>query len=262
MQLQLAESVTPLQIDRWLLNHVFRRQRVFSVKLSDCIDEFGNSYGKDGDHHFVQALKRGEDADSVASYLREYYASHPIRSFNEVVGRDIGKDAGAKYFCPWEAGRIRPLAKFAFSHKVGPTPEEAIGPIVRRLLGVLESVCEYGLRTWVMLDGYPRGIEVVNQQDDCRYLIRDGNHRIAVLSHLGWKTLKVCYEDEHWQASRLFLWFHQLTSGRAASAQKVHPRQVREDQVAQWPHVRDGLVSPDDALKYFQEVYGRSFGVI
>ena len=104
------------EIKRWLLNLAFRRSRLFKVNLSDCIEEFGHTYGKEGNHFFIRALRSGETKSQVVDFLREYYRKFTIKSFNETVGRNIGRKEGQMYFCPWEKGRIRPLSKFRPSH--------------------------------------------------------------------------------------------------------------------------------------------------
>ena len=57
-------SLIIVKIDRWFLNHVFNRKRIFTVQLSACVDEYGNTFGKDGNHFFIQALMNAKDFDS------------------------------------------------------------------------------------------------------------------------------------------------------------------------------------------------------
>lgn len=249
--------MTPQQLDRWLLNAVFNRSRIFKVELSACMDEFGNSFG--GAHFFTRALAQGESFDDVFSFLKQYYAAHPIRSFNDVVGHRIEDPAGARYFCPWEAGRIRPLSKFAASHKIGPTPDAALRRIVDRLLATLANIRAGGFRQYSIVDGFPLVIPVVDRGQRRRYILRDGQHRAAVLSHLGHDTVKVCHAADHWTPSgpyRAAGFLVRRLAGRPAVSAAARPlREVREDAVDEWPHVRDGRVTRDDARTYFQAMF-------
>ena len=188
----------------------------------------------------------------VASNLREYYENHTIRSFDEVIGSETGVEARGNYFCPWEFDRIRPLKKFITSHKIGPTSEDALAPIVYRLLKILDSIEKHGFITRLTWDGYPRVIEIVSLNGNRKYIIRDGNHRIASLSHLGWKSIRVCYERDHWSASRGFILLYEMIRNKTYNEYNKHPREIREDQVEHWPHVLNRLVSREDALKYFR----------
>ena len=84
--------MTPLQIDRWLLNHVFNRQRIFSVSLSDCIDEYGNTFGKlkaIGSVAYKLGLTAAGQADIFAS-LR------PKNEWDICAGNCIINEAGGK----------------------------------------------------------------------------------------------------------------------------------------------------------------------
>ncbi len=249
--------MTPQQLDRWLLNVIFQRSRIFKVRLSDCSDEFGNGFGVEGSHFFVRALAQGENDEAVYAYLRSYYATHPIRSFNQVIGHDIADPAGGQYFCPWESARVRPLAKFAGSHKAGPTPDEALGRIVWRLLGVLAEIRARGIRQFSIIDGFPRVIAIVDRTGRRRYMVRDGQHRAAVLSHLGYESMWVCYEAAHWRPSRSFHMLHRLF-GRSPQNPHEHPQVVCESEVDDWPHVREGRVTREDALKFFHSIFNVS----
>ncbi len=251
--------MTLLKIDRWLLNHVFNRRRIFTIFISDCIDEFGNSFGKNGNHFFIRALKYSEDFNSVSNYLREYYAENRIHSFNDMVGRDIGSEEGKQYFCPWENDRVRPLEKFIYSHKIGPTDKKAIPSIVTRLLTILNSIKKKKIPSWASLDGYPSVIKIIDKKHRIRFLVRDGNHRLSVLSYLGSETVQVCFEDDYWQPSTAFLWLRKLLKKQDNFNNQNHPRIVRESDVNTWPHVKDGLVKPDDALKFFHTKFGECF---
>ncbi len=73
MLLEFKLSIILLKIDRWLLNHIFNRSRIFTIALYDCVDEFGNSFGKNGNHFFIRALKNQDDFNSMSSYLIDYY---------------------------------------------------------------------------------------------------------------------------------------------------------------------------------------------
>lgn len=247
-----------LQIDRWLYNHLLFNNRIFKVKIADCVDEWGNSYGKDGDHFFVQALARSEEIPIIADSLRDYYALNPIKSFNETIGHSIGSAAGDAYFCPWDDTRIRPLSRFAYSHKVGPTPDDALVHIANRLLKVLRSIRRYGYHPGLILDGYPRVFKVVNDDGSVKYLVRDGNHRIACLSHLDYHFIYVCYEADHWHHSPLFCFFYKMFRAKAPILKK-HLHVIAKNEAAQWPCVLDGLVSKEDAVKYFETTFSRCF---
>jgi len=259
MLLEFKLSIILLKIDRWLLNHIFNRSRIFTIALYDCVDEFGNSFGKNGNHFFIRALKNQDDFNSMSSYLIDYYSNNRIRSFNEEIGHDIGSIEGNQYFCPWEYNRIRPLDKFMFSHKIGPTDIKAIPLIVTRLLNVLNSIKNNNIPPWRLLDGYPRVIKIINKNNKVRFLVRDGNHRFSVFSYLGIESAQVCFEKDHWTPSKVFLWIYKFIKQQEYPSTHNYIRAISEKDVDSWPHVKSGLVQHDNALHFFNSRFGNNF---
>jgi hypothetical protein len=253
-----AQQMKALQLDRWLLNHVFQRQRIFSVDLDQCWDGFGSQFGATQGHFLVQALAAGPDRSRMAEVLKEHYASHPIKSFNQTVCRDLGDPAGQCYFLPWESGRIRPLERFLHSHKIGPTPDEALDPILDRLVKVLDSIQRRGLRQVWRWDGYVRLLRFINNNNQEALVVRDGNHRLATLSFLGHATTRACWEADHWRSSKVFRLGAQLM-GRAIP-REFPATTVRESEADQWPHVRSGLISVEEAQLFFQRSFAGIWG--
>ncbi len=236
------------------------RRRVFSVRVADCVDELGHGFGKDGDHFFVRALAHGTDEETVAAELRSHYATNLMPSTNELVGHDIGA-VGECYFLPWEEGRIRPLSKFEYSHKAGPTPEAALRPIVKPLLGVLHSLETKGYRPMWTVEGYPRVIVLEGTGGTRKFLVRDGSHRLAALSHLGVEEVDVCLEKDHWTPSAAFRMLHKVFRGGKKDPPAGPPAIVREADAKNLPHVRSGLLTEQDGRAVFTALYGHCMKV-
>jgi hypothetical protein len=194
----------------------------------------------------------------MAEVLKEHYANHLIQSFNQTVDKDIGDPAGDCYFLPWESGRIRSLERFKNSHKIGPTPDEALTPILDRLIKVVDSIHRGGLRQVWRWDGYARLLRFINLENKETFVVRDGNHRLAALTFLGHTNARACWEADHWRSSDVFRLAARLT-GRAIPP--VHSAAaVRESEADRWPHVRSGLVSAADARRFFRHTFAGAWG--
>lgn len=228
------------------------------MDLDQCWDEYGGRYGAAHNHFLVRALVAGPDQARMADVLKGHYASHPLQSFNQILGRDIGDSAGQCYFLPWESGRIRPLERFLHSHKIGPTPDEALDPILDRLVNVLDSIQRRGLRQVWRWDGYVRLFRFINNNNQEALVVRDGNHRLAALSFLGPATTRACWEADHWQSSKVLRLGAQLM-GRAIP-REFPATTVRESEADQWPHVRSGLISVEEARLFFQRSFAGVWG--
>lgn len=240
--------MTPLQLDRWLLNNVFARSRVRTVALSDCIDEFGYRFGPAGDHFFVRALADSNDRPGLIDYLRRHYATDDIYRRADELG------LGDVYFCPWEAGRVRPLAKFATSHKVGPTPDAALGAIADRLVATVDKLRRDGYHPRRQCDGISHGYVLVDDAGHRRFVIRDGQHRAAALTHLGHQTMLFCTEADHWTPSVAYRALSRLR-GQQHGNPSVLLAEVRVTECSRWPHVADGRLTPDQARRFFARIF-------
>ena len=159
--------------------------------------------------------------------------------------------ASRLYFLPWENNRVRNLEKLFLSHKVGPTSIKTIEVIVDRLLKTLKKIQTFGFHPFI-LNSFPRVIKVKNNDNE-KYIIRDGQHRLACLSFLGVKKIPVCYEADHWKPSYFFLKIYQLFNKKKISYN--HKKLFCIEQINNWPHIKDKVISKKDALKLFKHYY-------
>ena len=248
-----------LSLDQWCLNHIWSPQRIFLVPLNRCIDEFGNLYGHDNSHFLTKAVALLVDENSVKNHLRYAYQNHRLKSVNQMLGMNIGHPYGDMYFQPWEEARVRPLEKFLLSHKIGPTPEDALSPIIERLKEVFHSIKMYGFRPYSKLNAYPRVIPISNGVKTL-YMLRDGNHRAAVLSHLQYDSIPVIHCEDFNVPSALI---RCLKGGGAASKKNKPSRRVVSPVFSEdWPHVVSGVITKELAERLFFEKYNRSFRLI
>ena len=126
--------------------------------------------------------------------------------------------------------------------------------ITRRLLTVLAMIQAQGFRQFSILEGFLRVIAVVDRHGRQRFIMRDGQHRAAALSHLGYETLWACYAADHWTPSLTYRLLSRASGNFRPG--NLAPRLVREDAVDEWPHVREGRVTREEALTYFHAMFG------
>lgn len=239
-----------IKSDRWFLNNIIDKDRVFKVKLNECYDEFGGRYGKKNNHFFVEALSAGANQKKIMSILKNYYSKNCIKSFNSIIGRDTGHPSGKCYFLPWEEGRVRPLETFYGSYKIGPTPDSALPGIIDRLCGVQKSIEKKGFNQFWRFDGYIRLVSYEISENRVAYVVRDGNHRISALSHLGFTSVEACQDSDHFRNSKLFRMVANFYGKPVLN--KSEKNIVKESDVYEWPHVKAGHVSAQDAINFFR----------
>jgi hypothetical protein len=248
-----------IDLDRRYRFRFFSKTYIFPVLLSNCIDEWGNSFGKNGNHPMVCALNASSERSERMQYLKEWYTrpENQIRSYNDISGRSIDDEIGKMYFCPWEHDRARPLEKFLKSHKVGPTKNEKLISIVKRLESTLSSILKVGYDYRYNLDNVIQVIKLIGNDQHEKYIIRDGQHRASVLSHLDYKEIPVCYVSDYHEPSKLFRFAHLLFRKRPF-INKNNESIVNVENVKLWPHVVTGNTTAREALNHFNSVFNKS----
>lgn len=240
---------------KWISMNIFKREQIIDVLLSDCIDEFGNTFGKNGDHFFIKTLKHNQNIDLAKQLLKKYYKKNQILSVNQLLGKSIKSKFGDMYFCPWEQGRIRPLSKFIPSHKVGPTPDVYIDKILNRLFNLFFKIKHEGFKKIFKLNNFPRCFKVRVNKQKSLYLCRDGQHRLAILSYLGYEKVKICYEADYWKQSGILrsilekLYIYKTNN--SIQELKIIDPTLAED----WPHVRLKTLTKDEAVSFFHKKF-------
>jgi hypothetical protein len=241
------------ELERWALNALYPSERLLRVELADMIDEQGYTYGPDGTSLFVEALRHAHTRESLEAWLEEAYETRVLESFDGTIGQVSGSAIGHMYFTPWEEGRVRPLAKFLGSGRAGPTPREFLGPIVERLYALLTEIREKGFHQMRRPGRILRIYTLVSESGLAKHVVRDGNHRASVLSHLGVRDVLACYESTHFARSAI-----RRRLRRNASPPQAYLSVVYEAEAATWPHVRNGDVDEASARLFFNTVFGRS----
>lgn len=119
-------------------------------------------------------------------------------------------------------------------HIKGGPVTEAFGEITfRRMAGIHDSILRDGFRPENSPAGYPSGVCYVREDGDYRVSIGSGKHRVTVMLAMGWPEIPV----------------------------ELGPRKLpvitRRSEVDEWPNVRSGHYSREEALKAFDEVFRR-----
>ncbi len=100
--------------------------------------------------------------------------------------------------------------------------------------------------------GFPEVTLLVKRSGEFRAVRYNGQHRLAVLSHLGYRRVTVLVPSPRAITRELTSW------PSASSLPKVVERSevvVREEEVDRWPYVRRGLCSREQALEIFHAFF-------
>ena len=173
--------------------------------------------------------------------LRRFYELHQPRNQMEALLLDdtrVGDFVPVKFpkrRMPWsfevQSGGEGSLGASHGTQHHGPVSEEKLLSEKNRLDNIRDSVQEHGFLQ-VVGDGFIRFGEILIDDSEpgvteYRVYARGGQHRISLLSHLGWPLIPM-------MPQRSFPW-----------------REVRLSDLARWPGVLDGTFSEEAARAYF-----------
>jgi len=109
----------------------------------------------------------------------------------------------------------------------GPASDKKIKLEAERLDKLHSSILSHGYRKFY--DGYPRGY-ILENNNNYSVIIVGGQHRVATLIHLGYKTVPVIFS-------------------------KSYPPIVNISDVDNWPYVKAGIIKKNDAISIFNSYF-------
>ena len=91
-----------------------------------------------------------------------------------------------------------------FIHHFGPNTEEFGAGELKRLIPLYKIFKEQGYQPELFFDGYISGHFLI-KGDDYRFIVTEGQHRVACLAALGYDTIRCRFSSEP-QYPKVFLW--------------------------------------------------------
>ena len=237
----LAPSRNASRYMRWLIG-LLRLGVVKRYPLDKTIAVSGHTYGSNGSHFFIEALRIREQGGSISEFLQNYYAVNKVQTYFEVVGPPVCERYKQYYFLPWESNRFKNLERFPFSHKFGPTPPPALSKVIDRLLAIEKKIRIEGFQQFSRLDGILRASPMVGENGETKFLVQDGQHRSAVLSGLG-------ITHAYYMTDAAYL-------GQLRPQRPIDVREAKD-----WPLVKSGITTESQAIIYFNKVFYNELSV-
>lgn len=198
------------------------------IQAEKIVNRFGQSFTTE-QHHFVRYLESGDDSFGLFYQIHQPKTALEAKFINESFP---GPSGTGVFDVPWQQAPLALTDTPARSPVFfGPISRPELATEAARLERVRRSVKKHGFRAEP--GGVPSGgIEgqlFYKDNDDFRVVVTEGNHRTAVLVHLGWKLIPI------------------LHSGG------LHP--VRLSDLAKWPGVLDGRFTEEAAHAMFEAFF-------
>lgn len=210
------------------------RRPLYSRRLAvgDVRTIFGASFVPEGWHHILETLREYDADPDIALERTTLYAflkHFAPRSLGEWTGLPDCDGLGPfefpwGWFTPKSDGASRDALNSRFC---GPSTDAFIAAEWRAILSLYADLRRDGYHPFRHASGFLQGTHFVACDGSRCFVIMQGNHRLAILAHLGLKN------------------FHVRSDPRI-----VLPA-VYESEVERWPLVQAGRCSVDDALAVF-----------
>lgn len=231
-ELAANRALSPPEHPTPLVNILFPQpvpdpSETYWIPVEKIVSGFGRSFTTE-QHHFVRYLESGFDD------LERFYRIHqPQTAFEARFIDESPGPAGVNVRdVPW---RQAPLAdtvtRVGLPVAFGPVSDLQIATEADRLKKLRRSINKYGFlpRHPVLSGGQITSQLFYKDDGDFRVVIANGNHRTAVLAHLGWKLIPV------------------------GNKPGSHP--VRLSDLERWPGVVDGRFSREAARTMFEAFF-------
>ncbi|MAM71947.1 MAG: hypothetical protein CMP91_12475 [Gammaproteobacteria bacterium] len=192
---------------------------------------FGASFGERGWHHIKITL---QEYDSIGILYPEestlwLYLKKFIPTSISVLAGVNDVDTFPVFTYPWALFEKNgmPVTKCPEKSRFcGPSSDQFIKDEFIRIINLYQRIKQYGYRPNLYPNSYISGIWLLANDGSKRFIVTQGNHRMAVLSHMGINKLPV-----------------RVKPGKSSM--------VYEKDIPKLPKVKSGLCSQEHAQKIF-----------
>jgi hypothetical protein len=202
-----------------------------NIRMQEATTLFGCSYGEAGWHHIRQTLCEYDAnptlepaASTLALYLKRF-----LPESISVLANVIGEEPLPLFVYPWGTFTKRsidtPKDPWA-SRFCGPSTDDFVTEEFQRTIRLYSEMRQKGYKPTKFPHSFIQGAWLEANDGNRRFVVLQGNHRLAVLAHMGSEPVAV----------------------RVISQALGH---IRESDIENWPLVANGRCSLDNARRIF-----------
>lgn len=212
------------------------RQKTIEPETATTI--FGCSFGSTGWHHIRKTLEEYDRDAGIApeaTTLWKYLKNFTPASISELAGI-AGEEPLPPFVYPWGSfnGGSEVSGKNAWTSRFcGPSTDAFVMEEFGRTIALYQTVRATGYRPYRYPNSFIGGTWMLAADGRRRFVVMQGNHRMAALAHLGQTSI-------------------------AVRSMKQALKVVRESDIESWPLVASGRCSRTHARKVFQFFFDQS----
>ena len=198
------------------------------ININQACTIFGSSFCDNGWHHIRETLKEYDGNPSID--YRDTTMYHFMKYFCPKSICDLSnnkKKCNLSLFeYPWGKIYTTKSKDPLISRFCGPSSDEFIQDEYNRTINLYNELKKTSYKPWKFGNQFIEGMLLINRFGEKRFVVLQGNHRMAIFSHLGMKTINI----------RL---------------SKLYRSPIKESDVLSWVNVKRGLISVESAKNIF-----------
>lgn len=160
------------------------------ILVDDVSTIFGASYGKDGWHHIIKTLEE-YDADEEIEYqktsLYKFLKNFTPESICDLLENNLTTTNLSLFVFPWgtfKKDEIISTKNSNTSRFCGPSEDIFIKDEFQRIIFLYKELKKTGYRPWAYGNTFIGGTFLINNEGKKKFIVLQGNHRMAILAHL------------------------------------------------------------------------------
>ena len=201
---------------------------------TDAVTIFGHSFSPKGSHFLIRFLNeesQGLQGQNQKSAIDCFHNKFRPSSTGQALGLNLENDLPL-FVYPWGvfgSGSKRQTNP-ELSRFCGPSTLEFLNDEKHRVRQLTANLKKYGYRPNEYPHSHIQGVWLTSVNGRQKFVVLQGNHRMAALSFLGYTGIDV--------RTDLFV-----------------VGEIRESEVLTWPLVQAGLINEDEALTIFKRFF-------
>lgn len=223
-----------------------KKDIVFNVEIDKVVNVIQFPFSETGNHPFVNTLleySKDGNLKYEKSYLKSYYENFQPESLFDIYIEDENLDSKLRKYSPyysmlpWELEKNKITIKergLSINHgsqNFGPVSDKKGLLEFDRLISVYNSIDKNGYAIGKGISDYNEDNNDINgyflkKNDEYRFVVISGNHRMAALSALNYKKIRVKFNSNR-------------------------PRVINFEDIDSWPQVKYGVVEKEIAALIF-----------
>ena len=202
------------------------------IHPSQACTLFGSNFGEPGWHHIRKTLEEYDKNSNInfsETTIYNFLTSFKPSSINEMSSVKL-KENFNLFDYPWgsfsrkQSPRMKSVLNSRFC---GPSKEKFVEEEYKRTIFLYNKLANEGYKPNTYPHRHITGTWLISLCGEKRFVVMSGNHRMAILAHLGYKKIKV-------RTSNLSI------------------RKVKESNIKNWKYVKSNFCSEDNARSIFK----------